>query len=148
MALADQLACAGYTGAAYLICLRILQADPANLDVRERIGVLLTTEGRFDEALAELRCVADARPRPGTFYNLAAANLAACQWSDARLWLERCLGADPAHAEGCAAYPWALLECGEIEAAKSAALSALERLPDSALLRRTLARLQTEQGLE
>lgn len=88
---AESLVKAGRIDAAavrYRESIRVLGRHPGAVKIRARLGLVLMRFGRFDEAIGELRKVADADPSPDNRYRLAQAHAfmgrheAACELLD------------------------------------------------------------------
>jgi adenylate cyclase len=111
-------------------CRRALELNPSSADARERYGLVLSLEGRFDEALDQLRLAQSLDPlSPRTGWVLASALYWARHYDAAIAEARRILKIDPHYAWAYYTLGQCYVEKGEPEEAIQAFLRPTGRVP-------------------
>ena len=107
-----------------------LTANSDAVHVRERLGILLMNQGRYEEAIAELTPAVERKPTPANREALAQAFLMTDRRSEALGLLQDALQNDPSNTELLVRYANVLLHSGETEHAAQHYYTAIKRAPD------------------
>ncbi len=98
--------------------------------VRERLGILLMNQARYEEAIAALAPVVERKPTPANREALALAFLLTDRRGEALRLLRDALHNDPSNTELLVRYANVLLHAGETETAAQHYYTAVKRAPD------------------
>lgn len=107
-----------------------LTANSDAVHVRERFGILLMNQGRYEEAIAALAPAVERKPTPVNREALAQAFLMTGRRGEALRLLRDALQNDPSNTELLVRYANVLLHAGETEKAAQHYYTAVKRAPD------------------
>lgn len=99
-------------------------------DLRERVGILLMNQKRYDEAIVELAPVVERQPTPANLEALAQAFLMTDRRDEALPLLRNALQNDSSNMELLVRYANVLLHAGETEKAAQHYYTAVKSAPD------------------
>jgi tetratricopeptide (TPR) repeat protein len=100
------------------------------IDVRERVGILLMNQKRYEDAITELTPVVERQPTPANLEALAQAFLMTDRRGEALPLLRSALRNDPSNVELLIRYANVLLHAGESEKAAQHYYTAVKGAPD------------------
>ena len=100
------------------------------IDVRERVGILLMNQKRYEDAITELTPVVERQPTPANLEALAQAFLMTDRRGEALPLLRSALRNDPSNVELLIWYANVLLHAGESEKAAQHYYTAVKGAPD------------------
>jgi tetratricopeptide (TPR) repeat protein len=109
-----------------------LDVEPANVAVRERVGILLLELERYMDAAKELQTVVDQGPTDAARAALAQAYVLADDADTARQRLAEAVAANPNEPELRLRYGASLIQALDYERAHGEYLAAVQQAPDSA----------------
>ncbi len=130
--LAEQVEKAGGREQALEMYQEFLQAEPANIAVRERVGMLLLALERYADAAKELQTVVDQSPTDAARAALAEAYGLADDADTARQKLAEAVAASPNEPELRLRYGASLIQALDYERAHEEYLAAAQQAPDDA----------------
>ena len=130
LGLAEMLEQRGDIDPALSLYREYIAASGDAVDVRERVGILLMNEKRYEEAIPELTSVVERRPTPASLEALAQAFLMTERRDEALPLLRNALHNDPSNIELLIRYANVLLHAGESEKAAQHYYTAVKRAPD------------------
>jgi tetratricopeptide (TPR) repeat protein len=107
-----------------------VSANSDAIDVRERVGILLMNQKRYEDAIAELTPVVERQPTPTNLEALAQAFLMTDRRDEALPLLRNALQDDPVNVELLIRYANVLLHAGESEKAAQHYYTAVKNAPD------------------
>ena len=107
-----------------------LTANSDAVHVRERFGILLMNQKRYEEAITDLAPAVERKPTPANREALAQAFLMTGRRGEALRLLQDALQNDPSNTELLVRYANVLLHAGETEKAAQHYYTAVKRAPD------------------
>ena len=107
-----------------------LATNSEAIDVRERVGILMMNQKRYEEAIAELSAVVERQPSAANLEALAQAFLMTDRRDEALPLLRNALQNDPSNVELLIRYANVLLHAGEAKNAAQHYYTAIKSVPD------------------